>query len=132
MKEKKSAKQGNFTKAKKANKQDNFMTYIPEKKCKDFEVRDGKVYLIFHHDKPIEKFASWLVKKPRVTDIELDEIGSYIWLSMDGKRTVYDIGQKLEKKFGEKCEPIYDRLIAYLRTMRKSGYICFESNEKNI
>lgn len=50
------------------------MLYIPKKKHMTYEKRGDKIYLIFHHDKPIEKFLRWLVKKPATSDLELDKL----------------------------------------------------------
>lgn len=107
-------------------KQDNFLLYIPEKKHNTFEVNKGSVKLVFHHDKPIEKFVRWLVKKPCTSDVELDGIGSKTWILIDGKKSVFDIGQILLNEFGSSCEPVYDRLIMYLRYLNKKGWIRFE------
>lgn len=106
-------------------KKDNFMLYIPEHRHDMWEVRNKKVLLIFHHKRFAERLARWLVKKPYVSDIELDELGSATWQLIDGKNTVYDIAQRLTENFGEKCQPINERLIMYLRYLNKKGWIRF-------
>ncbi len=53
-----------------SKKQENFLLYIPVKKHKAFEEKNNRVYLIFHHDKLIEKIARKLFKKPAITDID--------------------------------------------------------------
>jgi hypothetical protein len=111
---------------KEKHKEDNFLLYIPKKKHEAWEVRNGKVYLIFHHDKVAEKFIRWLVKKPNISDMQLDEIGSEVWQRIDDQKTVYGIGQDLVNNFGEKIEPVYDRLIIYLRYLNKKGWVSFE------
>lgn len=111
---------------KEQKKEDNFLLYVPVKKHTDWEVKNGKVNLIFYHNKAIEKFMRWLVKKPYVSDIELDDIGSAVWNSIDGKTSVYDIGEKLLSQFGKKCDPVYDRLIMYLRYLNRKGWISFD------
>lgn len=115
----------------KKQEKENFLTYIPYKKHKTWEERKGKVFLIFHHDKMVEKFFRWLVKKPYVSDIELDNLGSKVWKLIDGKNTIYDIGQELIYCFGDKCEPVYDRLIMYLRYLNKRGWIAFHATHKD-
>ena len=107
-------------------KQDNFLLYVPKKKHNTWEIRKEKVYLIFYHTKIIEKFVRWLVKKSNVSDIALDELGSTIWVLIDGKATVYEIGKKLEEKFGDSCQPVYERLILYIRYLNRRGWISFE------
>lgn len=110
----------------KENKKDNFMLYIPKKKHMTYEKRGDKIYLIFHHDKPIEKFLRWLVKKPATSDLELDKLSSTVWELIDGKTTVYDIGQKIHEIFGKEAEPVYERLIMFLRYLNRRGWIAFD------
>jgi hypothetical protein len=113
------------------HKEDNFLLYIPKIKHEVWEVRDDKVYLVFHHDRIIEKFIRWLVKKPNISDMQLDEIGSEVWKCIDGQKSVYEIGQELVNNFGEKIDPVYDRLIMYLRFLNRKGWISFErGNQK--
>jgi len=104
---------------------DNFMLYIPQKKHKEWKLKNKKVYLIFHHDRFAEKLVRWLVRKPYVSDIELDELGSATWQLIDGKSSIHDIALKLTERFGDKCQPINDRLIMYLRYLNKKGWIRF-------
>lgn len=111
---------------KEKRKEDNFLVYIPRKKHETFEVKKGRVKLIFYHNKAAEKFVRWLFKKPTVSDLELDKLGSSVWLLIDGKSSVYDIGQSLLKEFGASCDPVYERLIMYLRYLNKKGWIAFE------
>ncbi|MFD3155755.1 PqqD family protein [Haloimpatiens sp. FM7330] len=127
-------------------KEDNFLLYKPKKKHKEWEIRDGRVYIIFHHDKVIERFMRWLVKKPAVSDIKLDELGTQVWKAIDEKNSVYDIGQillkhpKLAKEYkevkidecGDSCHPIYNRLIMYLRYLNRKGWISFEIGNQEI
>lgn len=121
---------GNQKKEKK-EKDDNFLLYIPKKKHEKWEIRKGNVWLIFNHDKAVERFMRWLVKKPTTSDVELDQIGSSVWKYIDGKDTVYDIGQKLIIEYGDKMDPVYDRLIMYLRHLNKKGWISFTKQEQS-
>lgn len=115
------------------NDKDNFLLYIPYKKHKEYETKDGKVLLIFHHDKPVEKLMRWLIKKPYISDIGFDTMGSRVWELINGQNTVYDIGQQLIKLYGKDCEPVYDRLILYIRYLIKKGWISFDrGNQERI
>lgn len=114
------------------NSQDNFLVYIPKKKHTLWEKRRGRVYLIFNHNKPVEKFLRWLVKKPSVSDLELDALGTEVWININGINTVYDIGERLKDKFGKSCEPVYERLIMYLRYLNRKGWISFDRGNQNI
>jgi len=111
-------------------KQDNFLLYIPQRKHDDWEVRNGRVYLNFYHNKPVEKFIRWLFKKPYKSDIELDERGTTVWQLMDGKRTVYDISKELSNKFGDDEKTSNKRLIMYLRYLVREGWISFRKEDE--
>lgn len=111
-------------------KEDNFLLYIPFKKHTTFELRDDKVFLVFYHKKLIERFLRWLVKKPSVSYIELDEIGTIVWLSIDGEKSVYSIGQELSQRLGERAEPLYERLTMYIRYLNRKGWIGFNRGEQ--
>lgn len=109
--------------------QDNFLLFVPHKKHKDWIEKKGIVYLVFHHDHPIQKAANWLVKKSNTSDLKLDELGSTVWKAIDGKRNIYEIGEVVKAKFGASCEPVYERLIMFVRYLNRRGWIYFENTE---
>ena len=55
--------------------------------------------------------------------IRLDEIGSFVWERIDGKVTVADIAEEMLSKFGEKIEPISERLNLFINQLTKGGFI---------
>ncbi len=116
--------------AAKKNKEDNFLLYIPKIKHEEWEERKGKVYLIFHHDKDIEKFIRWLFKKSTVSDMELDKRGSAVWKLIDGKKNIYEIAKIMSEKFGDTPEDSQQRLIMYIRYLLKKGWIAVEKGEQ--
>jgi hypothetical protein len=116
---------GDRMKKKEIKKDDNYLLYLPKRKHENWELRQGKVYLIFNHDKLVERFMRWLVKKPCTSDIELDEIGSAVWQYIDGSTTVYDISKKLSEKYGEDFDPEYKRISKFLNYMNRKGWIHF-------
>jgi hypothetical protein len=68
------------------------------------------------------KFCKLIKKRPSF-HVNLDEYGSTVWKLCNGKNTVRDIGKKLRAKFGNKIEPLYERLSAYLRTLERNRFI---------
>ncbi|AAM23461.1 hypothetical protein M2349_002201 [Caldanaerobacter subterraneus subsp. tengcongensis MB4] len=105
---------------------DNFLLYVPKKSEKvNWEKRGDKVMFLFYHDKLIEKMVRLFVKKPRVTTLELDDIGTAVWELIDGEKNVYEIGQQLKERFGERVEPLYERLSLFMRYLNRRGWIYF-------
>jgi len=56
--------------------------------------------------------------------ISLDEYGSFVFLQINGKNTIKDIGESLEAKYGDKAKPLYERLLLFLNHIEvNSNYI---------
>lgn len=115
-----------FNKKNKEKPQENFLLYRPLRKIEQWEVNDEKVKLFFHHNKPVERFMRWLIKKSKVSDIELDEMGSMVWQLCDGNKTVYDIAKAMMERFNDTEQNSIDRLIMFLRYLSRRGWITFE------
>ena len=75
----------------------------------------------------------WLLKMlvPRMKSpsyrVNMDAVGSWVWLNCDGEKTVEEIGKGLVKKFGENVEPVYDRLGQLFRIMEEHLFIRFKN-----
>jgi len=115
-----------FNKKNKEKSEENFLLYRPLRKIDQWEVNDEKVKLFFQHNKPIEKVMRWLIKKSKVSDIELDDRGSMVWQLCDGTKTVYDIALAMMDRFNDKEQNSIDRLIMFLRHLSRKGWIAFE------
>lgn len=68
------------------------------------------------------KIAQKLIRKPKVSYIHLDETGSFIWPLIDGETDIIEIGKKVHEHFGEKTEPLYERLVQYFRILKDNGF----------
>lgn len=64
-----------------------------------------------------------ILKKPKVSQIHLDEMGNFVWPLIDGTRTVYEIAELVKAEFGDKAEPLYDRLVQYIRNLEAYGFV---------
>ncbi len=69
------------------------------------------------------RLAQTLLKKPKVSFIHLDEMGSFIWQKIDGKKNVFCIGKEVKEYFGEKAEPLYERLAQYFGILENYGFM---------
>lgn len=74
--------------------------------------------------------AQKLLKKPKITYIHLDEMGSFLWPMLDGATTIIELGKRVEERFGEKSHPLYERLVTYLQILESYHFIVCEKTEK--
>ncbi|MBL4935323.1 PqqD family protein [Clostridium sp. YIM B02515] len=83
----------------------------------EYEVdKDDIVTILEKQDHKIQKFFRKLkFRIPEYKRISLDEYGSYVFLQINGKTTIKDIGESLENKYGEKAYPLYERLLLFLK-----------------
>ena len=84
---------------------------------------NGNVTLEMENKGVANRIMQKLIKKPKISYIHLDEMGSFIWPLMDGERDVLEIGKFVEEHFGEKANPLYERLSQYFRTLEKYNFI---------
>ena len=82
----------------------------------EYEVDKDDIVTILHkQDHKIQRFFRKLkFRIPEYKTISLDEYGSFVFSQIDGKKTVKDIGESLEVKYGEEAHPIYERLLLFL------------------
>lgn len=109
----------------------NLLDLIPVQNMQSVTNEEGLVVLL----KP--KYSHpWLAKQllPRLKKphykINLDEVGSFIWNLCDGKTTVKEIGEKLNKNFGSRVDPLYERLSLFLQNLEKNRFITFKNMER--
>lgn len=96
----------------------------------EYEVdKDGIVTILEKQDHKIQKFFRKLkFRIPEYKKISLDEYGSYIFLQVDGKKTVKVIGESLEAKYGEKAYPLYERLLLFLNHIEVNCHYIEKTN----
>ena len=84
---------------------------------------EGNVTLEMENKGVANRIMQKLIKKPKISYIHLDEMGSFIWPLMDGERDILEIGRLVEEHFGEKANPLYERLSQYFKTLEKYNFI---------
>ena len=70
----------------------------------------GDVTLIVENKGFFNRIAQKLIQKPEKTQF-------------DGTRSVYEIAMEVKREFGQKADPLYDRLTAYMEMLRELGFI---------
>lgn len=111
----------------------NYLDYIPviNESC-EHRTTDGEVTVFVENKGFFNLIAQKLFKRPRKTQVHLDKMGNFIWPLLDGKKTIYDISVLVKERFGEDAEPLYNRLIQYLRTMESYGFVTIIKTEKDL
>lgn len=113
-------------------KDENYVEKIPvhNEEIKWSADEGGLVTLHMENKGIANKIAQKLIKKPKVSHIHLDEMGSFIWLQIDGEKTVFDIGKPVEEHFGKKALPLYERLSMFIRTLETNGFVYCKNADK--
>ena len=102
----------------------NYLDYIPVISEKNtWSEENGVVTIHMVHRGFYAAIAQKFFKRPRVSHIELDTMGSFIFPLIDGRRTVGDIALLVKERFGEAAEPLYDRLVQYMKILHNNGFI---------
>ena len=83
----------------------------------------GIVTLDIENTGVFNRIAQKILKKPKVTHIHLDETGSFIWPLLDGEKTIIELGKDVEAEFGEKANPLYERLAKYFQILESYHFI---------
>lgn len=83
----------------------------------------GEVIVEMENKGFTNRLAQRFFKKPAVSKITLEGMGSFIWTCIDGKRSVYEIGIMLHDKYGDEAEPLYERLSIYMKHLEQVGFI---------
>lgn len=107
------------------NKKENYLDkipYIPDSQ-KWEKTDDGKIVLIVFNKGIFNLLAQKIFKKPETTKIHLDEMGSFVWQIIDGSRSIFELGADVKGHFGDKSEPLYERLAQYFRMLSDYGFI---------
>lgn len=109
----------------KKTKADNYLDYIFEKNTAYEWSTDenGQVTILQENKGVFNTLAQKFLKKPRISQIHMEEFGSFIWTLIDGKMTVYEIGQKVSEHFGDKAEPLYERLSVYMKQLENCDFV---------
>ena len=91
-------------------KEENFIEKVP---VKNPEINwktdeEGKVTLEVENKGVFNRIFQVFLKKPKVSFIHLDEMGSFVWPQIDGERNLVQIGMLVEEHFGDKAKPVYE------------------------
>ena len=115
-----------------AKKKENYLDYIPKHNERfAWESKEnGLVVIKVPNMGFFNRIAQLIFRKPKFSYIDLDEFGSFVWTQIDGQRTVYEIGQAVKERFGDKAEPLYERLSKFITILRNNAYVVYVNKMK--
>lgn len=103
---------------------ENFLEKKPQKNSEiGWKTQDGNVTLEIENKGLFNRLAQKLLKKPKVSFIHLDEMGSFIWPLIDGETDIITLGEKVKEHFGDRAEPLYERLSKYIKILESYGFV---------
>ena len=108
-------------------KRDNYLDKKPVRADIPWNTdENGNITLHVENKGVMNKIAQVVFKKPKVSYIHLDEMGSFIWPVLDGEKDVFEIGKAVKEHFGDKAEPLYERLSKYIQILESYKFISFK------
>lgn len=111
----------------KKNNGKNYLEQVPLRQIQRYSTDENGVITLEIDNKGVfNKIAQKLLKKPKVSYIHLDEMGSFVWPLIDGKRDIIEIGEFVKEHFGEKAEPLYERLAKYFKVLESYSFIKYK------
>lgn len=87
---------------------------------------EGVVTLEIDNKGIFNKLAQVLLKKPKISYIHLDKIGSDVWLLIDENANISRIADALFLKYGDEINPLYERISKYFSILESYGFITWK------
>ena len=106
----------------------NLLELIPQQNIRSEKTEEGVYVLLkpkYRHPWMVKNVLP-LLKSPHYK-VKLDDIGSFIWELCDSRKNVEEIGKRLKEKFGDRVEPLYERLGAFFQNLEKNKFITYKN-----
>ena len=108
----------------KAKQSKNYLDYVP---VKNPEIQyhadsDGIVTVEIEWKGFYHRIAQKFFHRPRVSDVKMDDYGSFVWLAIDDKKDVHQLSKELDAQF-PKMEKSLSRLIKFLEILHDNHLI---------
>lgn len=104
----------------------NLLGLAPQR-IADWEEVDGRVVMLRPDPVGVGP-RGWMDRffhKMSAHRIRLDDMGSFAWKQLDGERTVAEVGELMRGEFGDRVDPVEERLGHMVWTMRKEGFLAY-------
>ncbi len=87
---------------------------------------NGIVTLDIENKGVFNRIFQLILKKPKVSHIHLDELGSFVWKSIDGEKSVEELCELVESELGELAHPTGERLVKFLEILKEYKFITMD------
>lgn len=84
---------------------------------------EGSVTLDIENTGFFNRVAQKLFKKPKVSHVHLDKLGSFVWPLIDGEKDIVALGVLVKERFGQEAEPLYERLAKYFQILESYSFV---------
>ena len=114
-------------------KKENFLDYTPRKN-RLYEWKEnerGQVEICVLNKGIFCRITQIFLHRPKKTNIELDQFGSFVWRQLDGKKSIYEIGKALRAEFGATTEPLYERLVSFVQILHDNHFVVYDHKKNN-
>ena len=91
----------------------------------DWKEKDGIITLEIENKGWANRLAQKFFNTPKKSFVHLDEMGSFLWPLLNGEKNIIDLGVLVKEHFGEKAEPLYERLARYFQILESYHFITF-------
>jgi hypothetical protein len=102
----------------------NLLDLAPRRKVEAERTPEGRAVLLrpkFMRG-PLARWVQPRLRRPYYR-IHLDDIGTFVWDHLDGETTVGRIAERAKEHFGERIEPVYERLHLFLQQLEQGKMI---------
>ena len=105
----------------------NLLDLTPRREVTWEQGDDGNVTLVrerprVRSPRSLGRWVSFMMAPPR---IRLDDVGSYAWLLMDGSTDVRELAELVGAQFGDRVEPVGQRLGHLIRVLRRERFVSY-------
>ncbi len=114
--------------SKKRKESENYLERVPLRpEGMEWSVDENGIVVLHIENKGIFHYlAQKILKKPKVSYIHLDEMGSFIWPLLCDEKNIIALGEDVKAHFGEKAEPLYERLAKYFQILDSYQFIIWK------
>lgn len=114
----------------KKKEQKNYLDYIPVRNPEiEYETGTDGIITVFIEWKGFyHRIAQKFFRRPRVSDIKMDDYGSFVWLAIDGAKDVHQLSKELDARFPG-MEKSLSRLIKFLEIMHDNHLIYWKGEK---